>query len=512
MALSIPITGIGQDYKVPGGFAEILYGQGPASAFAPGRSAVLCMPMLTTGTWTVNTLYKVRNEGDAETGGGPGSVIHRGARAYLKVNKDSELWALPYAAVAETDSVQATCALTFTDTATAPGTIDVYVAGELCSYSFATGATITGIGDGVVGAVNARTWLPVTAANADGVVTLTAKTAGASQGTASVASIRVHAEISSGVTTTVTADGAFLGTGTPGADGSASEVTNLTTALAVIDSVRLYYVVTSIVDTTGFDALVTHLTAKSTPKSGRRSVGIGAYSGVLADAITLATAENYERLTIAWQPSAETDPATLAATLAAVRQQKEATDSAYNFDGTGLSRWIPRQYTADLYPDNDDVNDAINGGLSPIASGPSGTYLVMSLNTRSKNSAGTVNDFRATETHRISVTDEFVDEELDDFAKNYAGKKLEADELLADGSPNPNQKLKRGVIRPSTFAPHIGARMERYSDDAKLQDLDASKESLRVVKTGSRLESGFDLHVIDHLHQATYRVAEVSEG
>lgn len=512
MALSIPITGVGADWRVPGSTAEILYGQGPANASAPGRSVVLCMPKLSSGTWTAGVLYRIRNEREAENGGGLGSVIHRAARAFLRVNKDAELWALPYAAVAATDSVAATAVLTVTDTSTAPGQLDVYVAGELCSYSFPTSMTATDIGEGIEGAINARTHLPVTANNADGVVTLTAKTAGASQGTATLGTIRVHAEISAGVGTAATFGGAFLGSGVAGADGSDSENTNLATALTAIDNLRHYYVVTSAVDTTAYANVVTHIQTKSAPKVGHRSVAVAAYPGTLADAITIATGRNYERLAIAWQPSAEVDPCTLAATLAAVRQQREQVDSAFNFDGYGLANWIPKQYTPSLYPDADDLNDAINGGLTPIASGPSGTYLVMSVTTRSKNSAGTVNDFRASETHRVSVTDEFVDEEQNDFALNYAGKKLAADELLPDGTVNSNQRQVRGVVRPSSFKPHIAARMDRFDAAGKLQDLDASKASLRVVKTGARLECGFDLHVIDHLHQATYRVAEVSEG
>ena len=105
-----------------------------------------------------------------------------------------------------------------------------------------------------------------------------------------------------------------------------------------------------------------------------------------------------------------------------------------------------------------------------------------------------------------------MDEELNDFALNFSNKKLANDELLSDGRVNPNQKEVRNVIRPSSFRPHIGKRMEDFESAGKLQDSAASKASLRVVKSGSRLESGFELHAIDLLHQVTYRASEVSTG
>jgi phage tail sheath gpL-like len=141
--------------------------------------------------------------------------------------------------------------------------------------------------------------------------------------------------------------------------------------------------------------------------------------------------------------------------------------------------------------------------------------VVMSVNTRSKNAAGTLDDFRATETHRVSAADEFVDERLIDWALNHAGKKLADDERLADGSVNPVQRLRRGVITPSTFKPTLLKALTDFDREEKLQNLEASKASVRVAKSpvnSGRLECGLDLHVIDHAHQATFRVAEVSTG
>src|SRR5262245_30622231 len=132
MGLLIPITGVAQDYRVPGAYAEILFAQGPASAAAGVRQVVLVMPKLSAGTWTANTMYRVNNEKEAEDGAGAGSPLHRAARKFLRVNKDAKLWAVPYAETSGGTPVAATGTVTLTGTASGTGTIVVTVCGEDC--------------------------------------------------------------------------------------------------------------------------------------------------------------------------------------------------------------------------------------------------------------------------------------------------------------------------------------------------------------------------------------------
>lgn len=77
--------------------------------------------------------------------------------------------------------VAATCTVTFTGTATASGSISITV-GSANDYVFSVGVTSTNtatqVGDTFAGLVNGNTDIPVTAANAAGVVTLTADNAG----------------------------------------------------------------------------------------------------------------------------------------------------------------------------------------------------------------------------------------------------------------------------------------------------------------------------------------------
>lgn len=510
MAL-IPITGVPSTYRVPGGYTEILFAQGPSTAAAAARDVIFVMPKLSTGSYTVNKVYRVKNEQDAITGAGAGSPLHRAVRKFLYSNNTGRIFALAYAESSGMGVATADLDVTFTNTATGTGLATITVAGEACTVAISKNDTPTVIATNMKAVINAKTWLPCTADNMAGVLTLTAKIAGASQN----AHIRVRAEITPGIATTVaTQNTSDVDALQDGADGATTEATNLAAALATISAARYYYMVFSVSDATNLAAIQTHIATKSDPIPGLRSVGIVGSVLALASVQTLATGRNYERLQIAWQKNSEATREELAANMAGIRQKYEALDSAYNFDTySNKSDWlIPGCYRDTDRPDGDDQNDAILDGITCIATGDSGSYVVMSCNTRSKDSTGNNDDFRATETHRVSVADEFVDTLLLRHALNYGSKKLTSDQLLPNGQINFNQRLYPGVITPSTYAPFIKALLDEFAGQ-RLQRVAESKNGLRVVRdpnNGGRLEVGVDINAVDLFHQMTARVAEVS--
>lgn len=511
--LQIPITGIAQDYRNPGVYAEILFAQGPASAAAGEREVVFVMPMLSSGTtWTANTRYRVGDASEAETGAGAGSPIHRAVRKYMKHNKDQKVWVVPYLPTSGGSPVAATWTATFATTPTGTGTATVTVCGEDCTYVYKSTDTVTTVAAGVKAAVNAKSHLPVTADNSSGVLTLTAKVMGASQGTASISVIRCRAKVTAGTAMTVSVSGAHLGTGAAGADGTTTEAANLATALATLDSVRKYYIGVSVYDATGLGNLKTHIVNKSEPRRGLRSMGFAAYTGAATSAATIAIGRNYERLNLVSFENCDHDCAEVTAGLMAVVSKAFESDVTANLAGVSLSDvFLPVFDDADR-PNDTEINDSINDGLTVIGTNEAGPYLVMLCNTRSKNAAGTQDDFRATETHRVSGADAFVDKALADWSQKFGQKKFKPDETLADGKFNPNQPQIAGVVRPSTIAPWLRRLMDDFDALGHLQDVDASKSSLRVLKNSSRAEIGFELHIIDHLLQGTMKVSEVSTG
>ena len=512
MTLQIPITGISENYRVPGAYVQLLFGQGPSSAKVGEREICLVMPKADSADWTAGVLYEISNEQDAIDGGGDGFPVHLGARRFLRANQDGKLWALPVAETTGGTEVQGTFAVTFTTDPTASGSASVWINGEVSTYAYTSSDTVTTVAAGLKAIINAKTHLPVTADNSSGVLTMTAKLAGVSQNNA----IPVRSTVGVGTGITVSADGE-IGDTTPGSDGATTEAANTNTALANVVSTQLYYMVLSATDTTTIGHLVTHLTNKEAPKIGIRSVGIAASRDTLANVTTLANTHNYARMQVVWQEDSEDHPASIAANMAAVRSKWENTDAAYPLAGYGESDWqVPAAYDTADWPTGDEQNEAINDGVTPIASNSSGSYIVMSVNTRSKNSAGTVDDFRATETHRVSVGDFIAEAVVSLWNGNHQGKKFSDDELLADGTVNPNQTLRRGVLKPSQWRKELASLLEDFSERGRsvvlLQQIDETLSSIRAVKTGSRMETGFDIATIDHAHQMTARIAETSGG
>lgn len=507
------LTGIASTYRTPGNYAEIVFAQGPSSAAAGAREAVLIMPMTSSGTWTANTLYAIKNEADAKTGGGAGSPLHRAVRKFLKKNKDTKLWAVPYAQTSGGVPVAATLDLTIATTSTGTGTLTVYVCGEICQYTFASGESPTTIGDGIVLAINSKTHLPLTAANAAGTVTLTAKIAGTAMGNGTIGPIRCYEEITSGVgTTAVFTSGNELGDDTAGVEGTTTEAANFAAALAVLDATRKYYIGTHLSDATNLTALQSHISTKSEPKRGLRSVAVTAFTDTLANGSTIAVARNYERLQLALAPEFQSDPAEIVGELLAVRSKAESTDTSYNFNGTKLDLFGP--YAVADRIDDDDIEDAIIDGLTPLSTADDGVRLVHSVTTRSKDSTGLLNDSRASRTVKVSTSDAFVDTLLVRYGLRYGNKKFKDDDRLADGSINTNQKQIPNVVRPSNIKGTITQVVDEFADE-HLQEIDAIKESISVLKAegnAGRAAAGMDLHVIDWLDQITTRVAEVSEG
>lgn len=130
---------------------------------------------LAAGTKAANEIVKVTSADQAATYWGAGSVIHRMFISWFANNKTVEVYGQ---GVDEASGAQATVALVIAGSATADGTIYLYVAGKQIQVAVSSGETPTVAGDAMAAAVNADTSLPVTAANVTGTVTFTAKNKG----------------------------------------------------------------------------------------------------------------------------------------------------------------------------------------------------------------------------------------------------------------------------------------------------------------------------------------------
>ena len=519
------ITGYPSSWKAPFVAAEILFAQGASSAAAGRRDAHYCVPKTASGTWVVNTTYLVANEQEAVQGGGAGSMAHRVVRMHLRANPGSKVYVTVYDASSGAGVATATGTITVAGAPTAAGQFRVWVCGEKIDTNFTTSSTATTIAADLVAKINAKTFLPLTASNVAGVITLTAKHAGASQGdgTVGIHRFRAEADPGKGITTPVAVSGAALGlgTGTPGVDGATTELANLTAALATIANTRFYYQGFTVWNSTDTAVIETHIATKSQPSPGLRSTGWSGYTGTLANCSTLAIARNAERHHVVWQKNSEHDVAELVANTIAVVQKHEEVEPAFpGFDRYRRSDWLiqPAYANAD-WPSDIDENDAVTDGIIPIRSDQSGSYIGMMVNTRSKDAAGTLDDFRATERHRVSVMDFITDTMVLQFVLTYisVGFKLSDDIKNADGTVNVNRTNELGpkTLTPLRFRPWLNARFEDFGRQELLQNVQFWKDSARInidPQNSSRLEVGASGRTIDILHQASFKLSETSPG
>ncbi len=398
--------------------------------------------------------------------------------------------------------------------------------GEQVSANFTTSSTVTTIATDIRDKINAKVHLPVTAAIVAGVLTLTAKIAGASQGDGTVVVIRFHAEIDPGKATTVAISGSgglgvVSGAAVAGVDGSTTELTNMTNALANVTTTRLYYMGFSLWDSTSLTTIKTHMVNKNAPSPGLTGRAVTGYTSTLAAGLTVASAKNTELLHMMWQKNSEHDTAELAAQLIAITQLREELDSAYpGFDSYAGQGWnlLPAFATAD-WPTEQDKNDAVTGGLCCVASNTVGASLVMHVTTRSKDSTGLINDFRATETHRVSAMHDFEDDTKLNHYLTFTAKgfKLQADPLLPDGSVDVNavSLLPGNVMTPSKYRPWFLDRIKRFCDAGKFQRFADWVSGARInidPQNASRLEVGAAGRTIDIMHQTSFRISETSPG
>lgn len=516
----MPITGYPSSWRAPFSAAEILLGQGASSAAGPGRDAIYFAPKTAAGAWNVNQVYQIRNENDAVLGAGPGSFAHRMVRKHLKINPAAKIFVCVYAASSGGGVGSATSTVTWTMTSgtnpTALGQTRVFVCGELCTFNYGLSDTVTTIAAGIVGSVNAKTHLPVTASNASGVLTFAAKTPGASSGDAGHKPIHIRVEVDLS-TNVVVASSGHLGSVVVGADGATTEGANLTAALNATQSARYYYKGFSVWNAADTAIVETHSRNVSAPSPGLRCRTFQAFTGTISAASTLAIARNYERNHLVWQKGSDHDCAELTAWLVAGTQLGESSDSAYPaFDNFTNSEILPAADQTD-WPTDNDINDAVTDGICCITSNQYGANLAMHVTTRSKDSTGLIDDFRATETHRISVMDDFTDVILINYRLTYqsVGFKLMADPLLPNGNIDLNKQLPKKVLTPSKFKTWFLRRVREFEDDGKFQNADewALGTTCRIdPNNSSRLEVTSAGRTIDLLHQFTASLSETSPG
>jgi phage tail sheath gpL-like len=171
--MTVPFNYIpaGNGVRVPLFYAEMDNSQ--ASYFSQPQRALLIGQKTAAGSAATATPYLVATTSEAIAKFGRGSMLARMHAMYRASDPTGEVWCI--AAADAGPGVAATGTITVTGPATAAGTINLYIAGQVVQVGVGSTDSANTVATNIGAAINAALDLPVTATVATNVVTLTCR-------------------------------------------------------------------------------------------------------------------------------------------------------------------------------------------------------------------------------------------------------------------------------------------------------------------------------------------------
>jgi phage tail sheath gpL-like len=293
MSVSFNFIPSGNGVRVPLFYAEMDASQ--AGYFSQPVRTLLIGQKLSTGSSATGTPYLVSTTSQAIALFGRGSMLARMHAIYRLSDPTGEVWCLPLADNGA--GVAATGTITVTGPATAAGTINLYIAGQLVQVAVGSTDTANTVAASINTAINAATDLPVTSAVGTNVVTLTCRWKGLTgnditiqdsfRGTAGSESLPTGIAIAYSGSNLLTG-----GTTAP----------TIATAITAMGDDQYDFVIHPYTDTTTLDAFATEYGDSSGRWSWSRQVYGHVYSalrGTLSTLVAAGSVRNDPHMTIA---------------------------------------------------------------------------------------------------------------------------------------------------------------------------------------------------------------------
>lgn len=174
--MSIAFNQIPIDLRTPGSYVEI--DSSRARKGLPRRTprVLLIGNRQGAAAGAAGALQRLFSTAEIGAKVGAKSVLAQMAATFMAANPSAEVWVIPVAD--DAGATAATGTVTFTAAATAAGRMAFYIGGRRVTFTVAAGDAVGTLAASLVAAVTAHPDLPVTAAAAAGVVTLTARNKG----------------------------------------------------------------------------------------------------------------------------------------------------------------------------------------------------------------------------------------------------------------------------------------------------------------------------------------------
>ncbi|GKW40695.1 tail sheath protein [Pectobacterium carotovorum subsp. carotovorum] len=358
---------IGSSIRKPGKYFEFNTRLAVHTLPSNQQKVLLVAQMLSSGTATPLGAVNVFSDEEAATLFGRGSMAHLMATEAIGCNSYLQLQVIGVSDAGV--ATAATGTLTLTGTATASGTVSAFVGATRVDVAVSADDTAATVAAELNTAIGQKTALPVTAAVAAGVVTLTAKNKGLA---GNDIALRI-ASTAAGLTAAATS--------MTGGDVDP----DIAPALAAVFAVGHDIIVSPYATPTALTALRTHLDKVSGPLEQRGAIGVAGWPKSLSTGSTLAASVNSGRITLGWHNGSVKTPAQIAAAYAAVIASEE--DPARPLNTLAMNTLDVTALSA--RPGRNEQENALYNGLTPFEIGPGDkVQIVRAISTYTKNADG----------------------------------------------------------------------------------------------------------------------------
>ncbi|MCO6414815.1 phage tail sheath subtilisin-like domain-containing protein [Siccirubricoccus sp. KC 17139] len=451
--------------RVTGIYAEI--DPSLANTATDNQKTLIMGQMLAAGSATANTAVLVTSYQQARSLFGAGSMLSLMYQQYRKSDNFGEVWCSPV-----TDNASGTAAtntITVAGTATAPGTLNLYIAGQRIQVGVAVADAAAAIAAKINAAINAAIDLPATSGVATATVTVTARHKGVTAGDLDIrlnyAGAAGNEFTPAGVTITIGAGTA--GTGEP----------SLVNAFANLGDAPYDFIAFPWSGTTELASLTNLLSDTIGRWAWNVSLFGHAFTAREGTASTLASygaALNDQHVTVLGINDTPTPIYNVAADYAAVCARSLRADPALPLQNLTMGILPPPRGSRFLL---NERNTLLYSGISTAKVNDAGqAILERSVTTYQKNAAGAADDsYLDTET---LTTLQFLIRDL----KNVLGTKFARKKLVADGTPVPGGS---SFVTPSTVKGEVIAWYRGHAANGMVQNVANFTQNMKAENAGS---------------------------
>lgn len=363
--------------RVPFMFVEFNNANAVQSATIKPYRLLVIGQRLEAGTVAAHVKTRVTSAAQAKGYFGAGSMLAQMVERLVKVNNFTET--ICVAVDDDAAGVKATGTVTFGGPATSPGTIAALIGGRRFTVGVNSADTATVIAAAFAAAVNAKTDLPVTAAAALGVVTLTAKHKGAASNGIDV---RLNYNTGEALPAGVTAAIVAMSGGISNPD--------LANAIAALGDTQFDVIAFPYTDAVSLTAIETELAERWGPMRQIEGVAVSATMGDLTAQGVLGDSRNSPHVSILGAYGVPSTPWEVAAVAAGVTAFYGNIDPARQFKTLPLVGLLP--------PSDDQVlrleerNLALYDGISTFTVDAGGVMRIERMITTYKTSPAGADD------------------------------------------------------------------------------------------------------------------------